>query len=184
LLSKLAAIGTLARSVLTSPDGPPVGSLSELALVRLDGRPLPEEEWRGRVLLFVNVASRCGLTPQYEGLEALQRRFGPRGLQVVGTPCNQFMGQEPGTAEEIATFCSTTYGVSFPLLEKADVNGSDRSPLYRFLVDSPAGGGERISWNFEKFLVGRDGAVRARFPPKTLPDDPAVLAAIEAALEP
>ena len=180
--SKIGAIATFARSVLTRPDGSPVASLGDVALRRLDGAMLPPEAWQGRAVLFVNVASRCGLTPQYETLEALQRTYAARGFTVIGVPCNQFMGQEPGDAAEIATFCSTTYGVSFPLLEKADVNGTARSPLYRFLVDSQVGGGDRISWNFEKFLVDRSGEVVRRFSPKTLPDDPAVVAAIEAAL--
>jgi glutathione peroxidase len=125
-----------------------------------------------------------GLTPQYGGLVKLQQDYAARGFTVIGTPCNQFLGQEPGSASEIASFCAMTYGVDFPLLEKADVNGADRSPLYRFLVDSPAGGGERIGWNFEKFLVGRDGAVKARFSPRTEPGDRAITAAIEGALAP
>jgi glutathione peroxidase len=182
MASKLGALASFAKSVLTRPDGAPVADLGHVDLRRLDGTPLPPDVWQGKAVLFVNVASRCGLTPQYETLEGLQRTYGDRGFTVIGVPCNQFMGQEPGNAAEIATFCSTTYGVSFPLLEKADVNGAERSALYRFLVDSKAGGGDRISWNFEKFLVDRNGEVTHRFPPKTLPDDPAVVAAIEGAL--
>jgi glutathione peroxidase len=132
----------------------------------------------------VNVASKCGLTPQYGQLEELQQRYADRGLTVLGVPCNQFAGQEPGTAEEIATFCSTTYGVSFPLTEKVDVNGEDRHPLYEHLVDVADAGGHTgdIRWNFEKFLVAPGGEVVARFEPTTTPDDPAVIGAIEAHL--
>ncbi len=149
----------------------------------LDGSALDLADFSGP-LLVVNVASKCGLTPQYAGLEKLQETYGPRGLTVVGMPCNQFMGQEPGTAEEIATFCSTTYGVSFPLLEKADVNGADRHALYDVLTQATDSEGEAgdIQWNFEKFLVGSDGDVVARFRPRTEPDAPEVIAAIEAAL--
>jgi glutathione peroxidase len=162
-------------------DGP--GSLEQLSLEKLDGSALPVSELAGKVVLFVNVASRCGLTPQYAQLVELHRRFGDRGFLVVGAPSNQFMGQEPGSAEQIAEFCSLTYGVDFPLLQKQDVNGAQRSPLYQWLVDSDAGGGNDISWNFEKFLVGRDGTVLKRFSPTTKPDDPAVVSAIESALQ-
>ncbi len=147
-------------------------------LVALDGSPLPASQLAGKRVLFVNVASRCGLTPQYEGLEALQREHGGDGFTVVGVPCNQFGGQEPGSAEQIATFCSTTYGVTFPMLEKQDVNGPGRSPLYQYLVDSEAGGGTPIEWNFGKFVVDQQGRVVARFAPTVAPDDPAVVAAI------
>ncbi|WP_227996397.1 glutathione peroxidase [Nocardia australiensis] len=137
-----------------------------------------------KAVLLVNVASKCGLTPQYTGLVELQKSFGPRGFTVVGVPCNQFMGQEPGTAEEIQEFCSTTYGVDFPLLEKTDVNGEDRHPLYGALVETPdaEGAADDIQWNFEKFLIARDGAVVGRFRPRTAPDDAAVVAAIESVL--
>lgn len=164
-----------------APEGGP-SSLGELALVRLDGTPLPTAELEGKVVLFVNVASRCGLTPQYGALTQVQEKFRARGLLIVGVPCNQFLGQEPGSASEIATFCATKYGVDFPLLAKQDVNGAGRSPLYQWLVGSEAGGGADVSWNFEKFLVGRDGAVRARFAPTVKPDAPEVIAAVEAAL--
>ncbi len=181
-MSSLSKFTSFAKSIVTRPEGGPVSGLASAQMKRLDGSPLEAEVWKGQVVLFVNVASRCGLTPQYGGLQTLQERFGGRGFVVVGTPCNQFLGQEPGSAEEIGTFCSATYGVVFPLLEKADVNGTHRSPLYRYLVDSPKGGGARIGWNFEKFLVGRDGAVLARFSPKTEPLEAEVVAAIEAAL--
>lgn len=182
--AKDAAKAAVSRVVFgKAPEGGPT-SLGQLSLVRLDGTPFPLETLAGKVVLFVNVASRCGLTPQYAGLVELGRRFGARGLVVVGAPCNQFLGQEPGSAEEIASFCRATYGVDFPLLEKQDVNGKERSPLYQWLIGSEAGGGANIGWNFEKFLVGRDGAVRARFAPKIVPEAPEILAAIEDALGP
>ncbi|WP_157389782.1 glutathione peroxidase [Nocardia terrae] len=151
----------------------------------LTDKPTTLAELAGdKVVLLVNVASKCGLTPQYSGLVELQQTYGPQGFTVVGVPCNQFMGQEPGTAEEIAEFCSTTYGVDFPLLEKSDVNGEGRIPLYTELAATPDASGEAgdIQWNFEKFLIGRDGSVLGRFRPRTEPKDPAVTAAIEAAL--
>ncbi|WP_412747206.1 glutathione peroxidase [Krasilnikovia sp. MM14-A1004] len=137
----------------------------------------------GIATLVVNVASKCGLTPQYNGLERLQERYAGRGFTVLGVPCNQFGGQEPGTAEEIVEFCSTTYGVSFPLTEKVEVNGENRHPLYTQLVEVPDEEGYTgdIRWNFEKFLVGPDGAV-VRFGPGIEPEDASVVAAIEAAL--
>ncbi|MEU1983290.1 glutathione peroxidase [Nocardia sp. NPDC019395] len=137
-----------------------------------------------RVVLLVNVASKCGLTPQYTGLVELQKTYGDRGFSVVGFPCNQFMGQEPGSAEEIEQFCSTTYGVDFPLLEKADVNGENRHPLYREVIDTPdaEGAAGDVQWNFEKFLIGRDGTVAGRFRPTTAPDADTLVAAIENAL--
>jgi glutathione peroxidase len=138
----------------------------------------------GKVTLVVNVASKCGLTPQYEQLEQLQKSYSDKGFSVLGVPCNQFLGQEPGTAEEIATFCSSTYGVTFPLTEKIDVNGDNRHALYSALtpVADEEGVNGDIRWNFEKFLVARDGSVIARFHPKTAPDAPEVIAAIESAL--
>jgi glutathione peroxidase len=141
-------------------------------------------DYAGRALLVVNVASKCGLTPQYGALEQLARDYGDRGLTVIGVPCNQFMGQEPGTPEEIATFCSTTYGVSFPLLAKADVNGADRHPLYARLTETADadGGAGDVQWNFEKFLITPAGDVVNRFRPRTEPDAPEVIAAIEAVL--
>ncbi len=150
----------------------------------IDGRPASLSEHAGKVLLIVNVASRCGLTPQYRGLEAMQKAYGDRGLVVLGFPCNQFLGQEPGTEAEIKTFCATQYGVSFPMYSKLDVNGDGRHPLYAWLCSQstkPEGPGD-IGWNFGKFLVGRDGAVLGRFSPKTEPDAPELKSAIEAAL--
>lgn len=158
--------------------------IHEIPLKTLDGRDSSLAEFAGKALLVVNVASKCGLTPQYSGLERLQERFGEQGFSVVGFPCNQFAGQEPGTADEIRTFCSTTYGVTFPLFEKIDVNGEGRHPLYAELTgtaDAEGAAGD-VQWNFEKFLVGADGEVLARFRPRTEPEDEAVVKAIEAAL--
>ena len=159
-------------------------SIYATPIARLDGQPNALAAVDGKVTLVVNVASKCGLTPQYEGLEALQKKYAERGFSVLGVPCNQFKGQEPGSAEEIQTFCSTTYGVTFPLTEKVDVNGDGRHPLYTALtpVADAEGASGDIRWNFEKFLVGRDGSVLARFSPMMSPDAPEVAAAIEAAL--
>ena len=148
------------------------------SLTTLDGKPLAPEVIAGKVVLFVNVASKCGLTPQYNGLVALDKAYGEKGLVIIGVPCNQFGAQEPGSTEEIKDFTKTKYDVDFTLLEKQDVNGPNRSPLYQFLV----GDGEDISWNFGKFLIGRDGQVVARFDPQTKPDDSSLIAAIEKAL--
>jgi glutathione peroxidase len=158
-------------------------SIYATPIARLDGTPSSLSEFEGKVALLVNVASKCGLTPQYTGLEELQRTYGSRGFSVVGFPCNQFLGQEPGTAEEIQEFCSTTYGVSFPLFEKIDVNGDDQHPIYAELCSTTDAEGHtgEIRWNFEKFLVGRDGTI-TRFGPMVTPEDPALVGAIEAAL--
>ena len=161
-----------------------MSDLSAIPFKTIDGMPSNLREFAGSPVLVVNVASKCGLTPQYEGLERLQQEYGDRGLTVVGFPCNQFMGQEPGTAEEIQEFCSTTYGVTFPLMAKTDVNGEGRHPVYQQLTEVPDADGEAgdIQWNFEKFLVSADGEVVARFRPRTEPEDPAVVEAIEAQL--
>jgi glutathione peroxidase len=151
--------------------------LYDIPVDRIDGSQASLGDYAGRVLLVVNVASKCGLTPQYDGLEALYRAYKDKGLTVVGFPANNFMGQEPGTNEEIQEFCRLTYGVDFPMFAKISVKGEDRHPLYDALA-----GDEDISWNFEKFLIGRDGKVAARFSPKTVPEDPAVVAAIETEL--
>lgn len=137
-----------------------------------------------KVVLVVNVASKCGLTPQYTALEALHKELAPKGFSVVGVPCNQFGGQEPGSAEEITTFCSTNYGVTFPMTEKVDVNGNERHPLYDILTSSADADGHTgdIRWNFEKFLVGKDGSVVGRFSPMVAPDDASLRAAIQKAL--
>ncbi|AOZ50383.1 glutathione peroxidase [Chromobacterium vaccinii] len=153
-----------------------------MQLQLLDGSPLPEASYRDKVRLIVNVASYCGYTGQYQTLEQLQRSYGDRGLQVIGVPCNQFGDQEPGSAEDIAAFCRLEFGVSFPLLKKQDVGGAHRSPLYAALIDSPVGAGLPVRWNFEKFLVSRNGEVLARFDSDCAPDHPALLAALEHAL--
>lgn len=158
--------------------------LTDIALTTLDGRSTTLSELAAGAALVVNVASKCGLTPQYTALEQLAKDYGERGLTVIGVPCNQFMGQEPGSAEEIQTFCSTNYGVTFPLLAKTDVNGDDRHPLYAELTKAPDANGEAgdIQWNFEKFLLAPGGEVIRRFRPRTEPDAPEVIEAIEAAL--
>ena len=140
-------------------------------------------DFAGKAILAVNVASKCGLTPQYTGLEALQAQYGDRGFTVVGFPCNQFGAQEPGSAEEIETFCSTTYGVTFPMMEKIDVNGEGRHPIYAALTETADAEGHSgdIRWNFEKFLITPDGAV-TRFSPMVTPEDPSLVGAIEASL--
>jgi glutathione peroxidase len=156
-------------------------TLYDIPVKTLSGEDSSLGALAGKTLLVVNVASKCGLTPQYAALEALHARLADRGFSVVGFPCNQFMGQEPGTAEEIEEFCSTTYGVTFPMFEKIEVNGEGRHPIYNELTAVPDADGAAgdVQWNFEKFLIGPDGAVLARFRPRTVPDDPAVLAAIE-----
>lgn len=161
-------------------------SLNDIALTTLDGTATTLAELAPGAALVVNVASKCGLTPQYTALEKLAQEYGERGLTVIGVPCNQFMGQEPGTAEEIQTFCSTTYGVTFPLLAKTDVNGAERHPLYAELTQAADAAGEAgdIQWNFEKFLLAPGGEVVNRFRPRTEPDAPEVIAAIEALLTP
>ncbi|RZT25465.1 glutathione peroxidase [Mycobacterium sp. BK558] len=159
-------------------------TLSGIPLTTLDGRSTTLGELADGAALVVNVASKCGLTPQYSALEQLAREYGERGLTVIGVPCNQFMGQEPGSAEEIQTFCSTTYGVTFPLLAKTDVNGPDRHPLFAELTRAADDSGEAgdVQWNFEKFLVAPGGEVVRRFRPRTVPDAPEVISAIEEVL--
>jgi glutathione peroxidase len=162
-----------------------VSDLLNLPVTTLQGTSTTLGELTGgAVTLVVNVASRCGLTPQYTQLETLHEEYADRGFTVLGVPCNQFAGQEPGTAEEIASFCSTTYGVTFPMTEKLEVNGPDAAPLYQRLRETPDPTGQAgdVQWNFEKFLLGTDGAVLARFRPRTDPDSPEVRLAIEAAL--
>jgi len=157
---------------MVAPFQPPQESIYEIPLTTLDGEPSTLAEWRGRVLLIVNVASKCGFTPQYAGLEALYRKLAPRGLTVLGFPCNQFANQEPGDAREIAAFCSTRYGVTFPMFAKVEVNGARAHPLYRHLKAHAKGilGSESIKWNFTKFVVDRGGNVVARHPPSTTPE--------------
>lgn len=150
-------------------------------LKTIDGQERPLSAYQGQVLLLVNVASRCGLTPQYQGLEALYEAYRERGFSVLGFPANNFAGQEPGTDGEIQQFCSLRYNVQFPLFSKISVKGADQHPLYRYLTSQSPFPGE-VEWNFGKFLVGRDGQVIARFSPQTAPQAPEVIAAIEAAL--
>jgi glutathione peroxidase len=158
------------------------GPLYDIPIKDIDGKDASLKAYKGKVVLIVNVASQCGLTPQYKGLESLQKKFGAQGFTVLGFPCNQFGGQEPGTNEQIKQFCSTKYDVSFPLFDKIEVNGPNRHPLYVSLAgkESPFPGD--IKWNFNKFLIGRDGTIIKRFEPKTTPDSPEVVQAIEAAL--
>ena len=171
----LGALGGGVQVAEKTPDG----SLWELSTATLEGEPVSLGDWRGDVVLVVNVASKCGLTPQYTGLDELHREFDERGFAVLGFPCNQFLGQEPGTAAEIRTFCTNEYSVSFPMFEKLDVKGDGRSPVYDFLL---AGGLEEPTWNFTKYLVGRDGKVVARFAPKTEPRNAELRSAILKAL--
>jgi glutathione peroxidase len=154
--------------------------LFEIPISRLDGSPSSLAPYRGKTLLLVNVASKCGLTPQYEGLERLQKSYGDLGFSVLGFPCNQFGAQEPGSPQEIASFCSTNYGVTFPMFEKIDVNGEGRHDLYKELtpIEDAEGLAGDIQWNFEKFLVSPTGEIVARFRPGTDPEDPVVLDAI------
>ncbi|MGW9630129.1 glutathione peroxidase [Agromyces sp. NPDC055520] len=157
--------------------------IREIPLTTIDGEQTSLADYADQVVLVVNVASKCGLTPQYEKLEALQREYADRGFTVLGFPCNQFAGQEPGSSDDIKEFCSMTYGVTFPLMQKVKVNGRHRHPLYAELtaVADASGKAGRVKWNFEKFVVQPGGGVQ-RFRPATQPDDPAVIAAIEAGL--
>ncbi|MFG2675077.1 glutathione peroxidase [Streptomyces sp. NPDC048445] len=159
-------------------------TLYDIPLHTLTGEPTTLGAYRGQAVLLVNVASKCGLTPQYAGLERLQKTYGDRGFTVLGVPCNQFAGQEPGSSEEIQAFCSATYGVSFPLLEKTDVNGAGRHPLYVELTKLADADGEAgdVKWNFEKFLLSPAGEPVARLRPATEPEAPELVAAIEAQL--
>ncbi len=160
-------------------------SIYDFTLNSIDGQPVPLSAYQGKVVLLVNVASKCGFTPQYKELEALYEKYKDQGLVVVGFPANNFMAQEPGTNEEIKTFCTRTYNVTFPMYSKISVKGDDKAPLYQFLTDksaNPSTGGE-IKWNFTKFLVGKDGKVIGRFEPAVKPDAPQVVAAIEKALQ-
>ncbi|MBP8309695.1 MAG: glutathione peroxidase [Burkholderiaceae bacterium] len=153
-----------------------MSSLYDFDARSLAGKPVPLKRYAGRVLLIVNTASQCGFTPQYKGLQALQDRYHAQGLDVLGFPCNQFGSQEPGGADEIGAFCERNYGVSFPMFEKVDVNGSDAHPLWKWLTSEAPGllGLEAVKWNFTKFLIARDGSVFKRYAPQT---DPAAIAA-------
>jgi len=159
-------------------------SVLDIPVRTIDGEQSSLGQYAGKAMLVVNVASKCGLTPQYEGLERLQERYAQQGFTVLGFPCNQFRGQEPGTAEEIKEFCSTTYGVTFPLFEKIEVNGPGRHPVYEELTAVPDAEGKAgdITWNFEKFVIAPDGSIVARFRPQVEPEDPALVAVIESTL--
>jgi glutathione peroxidase len=159
-------------------------SIYEIELPRLDGKPARLSDYAGKVVLAVNVASKCGFTPQYAGLQALNDRYADRGFVVLGFPSNQFFNQEPGSAEQIQEFCSINYGVTFPLFAKLDVKGVGQHPLYAILSEASddAGKAGNVKWNFEKFLVGRDGRVVRRFRSKVVPEDPALIEAIESLL--
>ena len=159
-------------------------SIHEVELPRLNGKPESLAAYSGQVVLAVNVASRCGFTPQYTGLQALQDRYADRGFTVLGFPCNQFFHQEPGTAEQIQEFCSLNYGVTFPLFAKLDVKGEGQHPLYSILSETADDSGKagNVTWNFEKFLVGRDGHVVRRFRSKVTPEDPRIVEAVESLL--
>jgi glutathione peroxidase len=157
-------------------------SLYDIPLKDIDGKDTSLKAYEGKVLLVVNVASRCGLTPQYTGLQALQDKYREKGFSILAFPCNQFNGQEPGTNEEIKQFCSSKYHVTFPIFDKLDVNGQDRHPLYVALAGKASPFPGDIKWNFGKFLIGRDGKILKRFEPRTTPDSPEVTQAIETAL--
>lgn len=159
-----------------------MGGFYDIAVCRIDGTSDLLGSLRGKVTLAVNVASRCGLTPQYQGLEQLQRELRAENFTVVGFPCNQFAGQEPGSEQEIAAFCRSSYDVSFPLSAKLEVNGARRHPVYQFLTSPEGGIPGDISWNFEKFLIGRDGGVLRRYPPETKPQDSGLMQDIAEAL--
>jgi glutathione peroxidase len=178
IMKKLVGVLALMSAALFG-----ASSVYEFTLNSIDGKPLPLADFKGKVVMIVNVASKCGYTPQYEGLEAMYEKYKDQGLVVAGFPANNFMAQEPGTNEEIKTFCSRTYNVKFPMYSKISVKGEDKAPLYQFLTDPAAKTGGEIKWNFTKFLVDRNGNIIARFEPAVKPDSPEVTAAIEKALK-
>jgi glutathione peroxidase len=173
-MTKLLLMGMVMTTSVFS-----ASNVHEFTLNSIDGKPAPLSAYQGKVVLIVNVASRCGFTPQYAGLEALYEKYKDRGFVILGFPANNFGGQEPGTNEEIKTFCSTKYNVTFPMYSKISVKGEDKAPLYQFLTDAT---GSEIQWNFTKFLVDKNGKVVARFESKVTPESPDVAAAIEKAL--
>jgi glutathione peroxidase len=182
--AKPTAPAVPAAAAPTHPATSETPSMWNTPIKTLQGQPTTLAAHKGKALLLVNVASKCGLTPQYAALEDLQKKYEAKGFTVVGFPCNQFGGQEPGSPEQIAEFCSATYGVTFPMMEKVDVNGAGRHPIYTELTQIADGSGTKgdIRWNFEKFVVSADGTSITRFSPQTTPDDPTVIAAIEKAL--
>lgn len=172
------------KTAMSGSEEAKMTSIHDIALRDIDGKDLSLGDYRGKVLLIVNTASKCGFTPQYKGLQGLFEKYGSRGFVVLGFPANNFMGQEPGTNEEIKEFCSTTYDVTFPMFEKISVKGEDKHPLYRYLTEketNPDHAGE-ISWNFNKFLIGRDGKILGRFGSRTKPEDRELIEALEKAL--
>jgi glutathione peroxidase len=182
MLKPMKTIALLALSIIMQTIAVRAASVLEIPVKDIDGKDTSLNAYKGKVMLVVNVASKCGLTPQYKALEAVHEKYKAKGFTVLGFPCNQFKSQEPGSNEEIKVFCTTKYNVTFPLFDKLDVNGEKRHPLYVALAgkDSPFPGD--IKWNFGKFLIGRDGKIIKRFEPTTVPDAPEVTAAIEAAL--
>jgi len=177
--ASLPPAGTAPAPVTTD-----LGALWSAPIKTLKGQPTTLAAYQGKALMLVNVASQCGNTPQYATLEALQKKYAAKGFTVIGFPCNQFGGQEPGSAEEISQFCATNYGITFPIMEKIEVNGDGAHPIYKTLetIADATGHTGDIRWNFEKFVVSADGTQVTRFAPKTKPDDPAVIAAVESAL--
>jgi glutathione peroxidase len=176
--------GLLAAPPIPAMEEPMPASVLDFTMKNIDGQETPLSKYKGEALLIVNVASKCGYTPQYAGLESLYKKYGPKGLVVLGFPSNDFMWQEPGTDEEIKTFCALKYNVTFPMFSKIPVKGKNKAPLYRFLTEkatNPGFAGE-ISWNFNKFLVDRSGEIVARFGSKEEPESPAVVEAVEKAL--
>lgn len=178
----LAALALwLAAAALASAGSLRDGVL-DFTMQRIDGKPQPLSDYSGQVLLIVNVASKCGNTPQYEGLEALYEKYGEQGFAVLGFPSNDFGGQEPGSNTEIAKFCRATYGVEFPMFAKIPVKGDNAHGLYQYLAAQPEPIGGPVQWNFQKYLVGRDGKVVAKFSPRTAPDDPELVSKLESLL--
>ena len=176
---------TAVLGVALMAGGASAASIYDFTMNSIDGKPTPLSQFKGKVVLLVNVASRCGFTPQYTGLEALYEQYKDRGFVIVGFPANNFGGQEPGTNEEIKTFCKSKYSVTFPMMAKVSVKGDDQTPLYQYLTsatDDPQFAGD-IKWNFTKFLISRDGKIANRFEPKTTPEDPQVTAAVEQELK-
>jgi glutathione peroxidase len=184
LLLAVVGLTGCAASQATEKDSTEMSKPLSFTMKSLDGKDVELSQYEGKVVLIVNVASKCGLTPQYDELQALHEKYAEDGLAVLGFPCNQFLGQEPGTAAEIKEFCRVNYGVTFDLFAKVEVNGDDASDLYKTLtaLDTEPVGSGKISWNFEKFVVGRNGEVVARFSPRTKPDDPQLVKVIEAEL--
>lgn len=174
LITSLFAVAAIAASQ--------AADLSAIPFKTITGKEASLADYKGKVVLVVNTASKCGLTPQYEGLEALQKKFAAKGFTVIGFPCNDFNGQEPGSAEEIQKFCKTNYSVSFPLMEKIHVKGPEQQPLYTALTGKDGIFPGDVKWNFGKFLIGKDGKAIARFEPKQTPESKEVVAAIEKAL--